>query len=241
MKHALLALAIVLSFSCTAGDPPSYDTHETFDAKVEQYRKDLTAWRKTRGDQHMAWRKEILMPAWEKMSAAQWKQHELDLSRKCGQRDASVVHDQAYSHCREELLNKLLSDIDSQYEPIDHYIERLGGEEPKPEYPKYNLKPSPPTEHEIQYERAQKECNDSGGQWTTLIHADGLDQYHNTMHCREAPPLSNEPRSQDRLLDYRITVSHDRRSNKVVRFARIPWEAPQDNSLESPGEEARRD
>ena len=237
MKPALLAFAIVSGLGCTAGDPPTYDTHETFDAKVEQYRKDYSAWLDERRARFEGWREAVFIPARERVSEDQWEQYKLDLGRECV--DGATTGSDTYADCRKTLLDTLLADVDSRYETIDQYIERLGGEEPKPEYPKYNLKPSPPTEHEIQYERANQECIDSGGQWTTSMHADGPDQYHNTMHCLEMRPPANDPRWRDHLLDYRITVSHDRRSHQVVGFSRVLRDTPGEQPPDSPGEGGR--
>ena len=216
----LVVVPLALASSCTAGASPTYDTHETYDAKVEQWGKDRSEWIAKRRATYNGWREGILNPAIESVSADQWEEHEFNSSRECGEKPAEGSDDLAYSQCHEALFNKFLADNYDGYEALDEYIERQGGEEPEPEYPKYQLKPSPPTEHEIEYEKAKQECDDAGGQWITLLHADGKDYYYNTMRCLQERPPAHDPGWEAQLLPYDIDVAYDRRSDKVIEFTR---------------------
>lgn len=213
-------LALVIAAGCHAGASPSYDTHETFDAKVEQWEQDYSEWLGKRRARYDAWREGFLNPAIGSVRAEKWEEHETNANRECGEKPAEGTDDQTYRQCREALLDRFLVDNYDRYVPLDEYVARHGGEEPKPEYPKYQLKPSPPTEHEIAYEKSIQECDDAGGQWITSEHGDGQDFYFNTMRCLKELPPAHDPGWEDRLLPHEITVEYDRRSHKVIEFTR---------------------
>lgn len=218
-------LALVLAAGCTAASR-TYDTHETYDAKVAQYRKDYSEWLAKRRATYDGWQEGILNPAIESVGADQWEQYETDINRECGEEPAEGSDDQAHRQCREALFNRLLADNYDEYVTLDEYKARHGGEEPKPEYPKYKLKPSPPTKHETEYEKAKQECDDAGGKWITSLHGDGADFYANTMRCLEELPPAHDPGWEDQLLPYYITVEYDRRSHRITEFTRTLRKSP---------------
>lgn len=219
-------LALVLAVGCKAGAAPTYDTHETYDAKVEQYRKDYSEWLDRRRARYDGWREGIRNPAIESVGADQWEEHETDANRECGEKPAEGSDDKAYRRCRAALLDRLLAKNYDGYVTLDQYTARHGGEEPKPEYPKFNLRPSPPTEHEIEYEKAVQECRDAGGQWITSEHGDGQDFYFNIMRCLKELPPAHDSGWEDQLLPYYISVEYDRRSHKIVEFIRTLRTSP---------------
>ncbi|MXY57388.1 MAG: hypothetical protein F4Y41_13515 [Gammaproteobacteria bacterium] len=219
-------LALVLAAGCHAGASPTYDTHETFDAKVEQWNRDHSEWLDTRRATYDAWREGILNPAIESVDVDQWEEYETNANKECGEKPAEGAEDQTYRECREALFDGFLADNYDRYITLDEYVARHGGEEPKPEYPKYNLKPSRPTEHEIAYEKAEQECDDAGGQWITSLHGDGQDFYFNAMRCLKELPPAHDPGWEDRLLPYDISVEYDRRSHKIVEFTRTLHQSP---------------
>ncbi|MCY3621246.1 MAG: hypothetical protein OXH68_05975 [Gammaproteobacteria bacterium] len=219
-------LALVLAAGLSAGASPIYDTHETYDAKVEQYSKDYSAWLDRRRATYDAWREGIRNPAVERVGAEKWEEYETNANRECGEKPAEGSDDQGYRQCRDALFDSLLADNHDGYVTLVEYIARHGGDEPKPEYPKYKLKPSPPTEHEMEYERAEQECDDAGGQWITSEHGDGQDFYFNTMRCLKELPPAHDPGWDDQLLPYTISVEYDRRSHKVIEFTRTVRKSP---------------
>lgn len=226
MQSSSVIFALALAFACTAEASPTYDTHETYDAKVEQWGKDRSEWLHKRRARYDAWREGILNAALESVSADQWDEHEISAHIECGEKPAEGADDQAYRQCREALLDSLLANNYDGYETLDEYIERRGGEEPEPPYPKYRLEPSPPTEHELAYEKAKQECDDAGGQWITALHGDAKDYYVNTMRCLKERPPAHDPGWEDQLLPYYITVTYDGRSDQVIEFTRTLPESP---------------
>ena len=191
---------------------------------MEQWKQDHSEWLDGRRARYDAWREGIRNPAIESVGAdvgaEKWDEYETHANRECGEKPAEGADDQAYRQCHGTLFDRFLADNYEGYETLDEYIARHGGEEPKPEYPKYKLKPSPPTQHEIEYEKAEQECDDAGGQWITSEHGDGRDFYFNTMRCLEDLPPAHDPGWDDHLLPYTISVEYDRRSHKVVVFTR---------------------
>ena len=226
MQSGSVIFALALASGCTTEAPPTYDTHETYDAKVEQWGKDRSEWLHKRRARYDAWREGILNAALESVSADQWDEHEISADIECGEKPAEGADDQAYRQCREALLDSLLADKYDGYETLAEYIERRGGEEPEPPYPKYRLEPSPPTEHEMAYEKAKQECDDAGGQWIAASHGDAKDYYVNSMRCLEEHPPAQDPRWEDQLLPYYITVTYDNRSHQVIKFTRTLPESP---------------
>lgn len=218
-------LTLVLAVGCS-GASPTYDTHETFDAKVEQWSRDYSEWLDKRRARYDDWREGILNPAIESVGADQWEKYEADVNRECGEKPAEGSDDQAHRQCLEALFDRLLADNYDEYVTLDEYKARHGGEEPKPEYPKYILKPSPPTEHEIGYEKAEQECDNVGGKWITSVHGDGQDFYFNAMRCLKGTPLARDPGWEDQLLPYYITVDYDRRSHEIIGFTRTLGRSP---------------
>ena len=226
LKFLAMVPVLLLMAGCGSIVPPKYDTHETYDAKIEQWRVDYWKWRDTRHARYETWRDEFLDPALESVSDEQWHEHELDVHRKCGRKPSRSSKDSAYDRCKETLLNQLLVENFGAFETFDTYLERQGGEEPEPERPTYNLKPSPPSQFDIANEKAERACSDAGGQWIRVLHADAWDWYSDRMRCLKERPSFNDPaRTRDKsLLPYEIWIRYDRRSQVILDFRRLRWE-----------------
>ncbi|MYD98994.1 MAG: hypothetical protein F4X98_16615 [Gammaproteobacteria bacterium] len=234
-NSTLLVGLLVLAGSAAADSPtdvstanvPAYDSHDTFDAKVEEYRREygeFLARRRALWDGYMD---SVVTPVFKSQSDADKKRME-DTSAAlddCG--DDPEGYGPAtdeYHDCRGGLFEKLMAAMG--YETYAEYAERNGGDPEPPTYPVYHLEPAPPTAHEIAYEEAKKECADKGGSWVMQSHGDGPDAYFNWLRCwkhnpgEPTPPPGDPFWQQEPLLPYDAVVTHDRRSHKVLKFSR---------------------
>ena len=139
----------------TTDDLATYDTHATHDAKVEQYRRDYGNCLTQRRATYRRWRETVEVPARNNVTESQWKDFQATVETKCAESGDSGSP--SISECRSLLLDEFLSKISDGYESLNRY-EARHGVGPPPTYPEYNLAPSPPTDHEIEYEQAKKEC-----------------------------------------------------------------------------------
>lgn len=209
----------------TTDDLATYDTHATYDAKVEQYRRDYGDWLAKRRATYRRWRETVEAPARNSVTESQWRDFQATVETKCakgGDSDSSSI-----SECRSLILDEFLSKISDGYESLNRYDARHGVG-PPPTYPEYNLAPSPPTEHEIEHEQAKKECAEEDGEWVTLIHYHGRDSYTSAYRCwkenvfRLDPKLELDDPAWNPLVSYDIQVRFDRRSNKLLKFEKYP-------------------
>lgn len=200
-----------------------YDTHATYDTTVEQYRRDYQKWLIERRAVYRTWRTTIHDPALKSISETKWEEFKSTVKSECENRpdDSSKT----YSACRSSQLDEFLSNVFDSYESLADYEERHGAGL-QPEYPTYNLAPSPPSEHDIGYAGAKRACAEKGGTWTTFFHWDGWDDFGNTMRCRRENVYELDPRPDpddpiwDSLLPYDISVEYDRRSKKLLKFSK---------------------
>lgn len=225
-KLAAPMLVLLIPVGCAVNTPPKYDTHETYDSKVEQYGIDYNEWLTNRRTRYRIWKDEIYDPAVQSVSAQQWDQYNVNVERECGRKAGRYQNDSEFGQCRERLFNRLLVENFSAFEALEAYIERQGGEDPKPERPKYKLKPSPPSKYDIEYEEAKQACGLAKGQWITVLHADDRDWFANWMRCLVEQPPVHDPAWDDSLLPYEIYVKYDRRSKVIIEFDRIPKDSP---------------
>lgn len=73
-----------------------------------------------------------------------------------------------------------------------------------------------------EYEFAKQECADEGGQWVSSLHWDGWKEYGYVLRCLEESRLpANDPRWDDRLLTYDISVTYSRDTYKGIGFKRL--------------------
>lgn len=211
----------------------NYDNHDTFDAKVEEYRREygeFLARRRALWDGYMD---SVVTPIFNSQSDADRKKME-DTSAAlddCGDEPEGYgPATDEYHDCRGGLFEKLMAAMG--YETYTEYAERNGGDPEPPTYPVYHLEPAPPTAHEIAYEKAKQECADKGGSWVWQSHGDGPDTYVYWMRCwkhnpgEPAPPPGDSFWLQEPLLPYDAVVTHDRRSRKVLKFNRESQDHP---------------
>lgn len=160
--------------SFTEDAPPIYDTHETYDAKVEQYERDYRAWLLKRRATYRHWEESILKSENSRVSDEQRDEYESSVKTDCEAKpERSSL---TYSECRSALFEELLHTVYDGYQSLEEY-ETEHGAGPEPEYPKYNLAPLPPTEHDIEYESAKRECAEKGGTWIWYLHYRQKDSY----------------------------------------------------------------
>ena len=81
-----------------------------------------------------------------------------------------------------------------------------------------------------EYEIAKQECEDEGGQWVESLHWDGSREYGYTLRClNEARLPVRDPRWEDRLLPYDISVTYSRDTYKEIGFKRLAIEDESDS------------
>ncbi|MCY4129233.1 MAG: hypothetical protein OXG15_08345 [Gammaproteobacteria bacterium] len=201
--------------------PPIYDTHETYDAKVEQYWKDYGKWLNKRRATYRHWKESILKPAHSRVSDDQRDEYESSVKTDCvAKPERSSL---TYLECTSALFEELLHTVYDGYQSLEEY-ETEHGAGPEPEYPKYNLAPSPPTEHDIEYESAKRECAEKGGTWIWYLHYHAKDFDFYGMRClkKDIKDLNPRPEQGDPiwnpLLHYEIDVKRDPRSRKLLEF-----------------------
>ncbi len=209
----------------TTDDLATYDTHATYDAKLEQYGRDYGEWLTQRRATYRRWRETVEAPARSIVTESQWRDFQATVETKCakgGDSDSSSI-----SECRSLILGEFLSKLSDGYQSLNRY-EARHGVGPPPTYPKYNLAPSPPTDHEIEYEQAKKDCAEKNGEWVSLIHYHGWDWYAYSYRCwkevvfRRGPKLALDDPVWNPLVSYDIYVRFDRRSNKLLKFEKYP-------------------
>ena len=220
MQRAVVVLLLILGVGCTSFTSPQYDTHESYDARVEQWGEDHSEWLAKRRANYAAWRDGVLRPAMKSLDPDQSEERRLEYESECGSAPDKGNDDSEYRECEQTIFDKHLAENYNRYETFDEFVARHGGEDPRPEYPKYRLKPAPPTKHEIAFKTAEKECDDVGGQWITRAHYDGFDWYTNDMRCLLERPPARDPGWKENLLPYDIFVTYDRRSNRITKFSR---------------------
>ena len=225
LKLAATVPVFLLMLGCGASVSPKYDTHETYDAKIAQWRIDRAEWRDIHRTRRRTWRDEFLNPALDSVSDEQWYYHDLDVYRKCGTKPLRSTSDASYDRCKEALFDQLLAENFDAFETFDTYLERQGGEEPEPERPTYNLKPAPPSQFDIANEKAERACDDVEGQWIRVLHARDWDWYTERMRClKERPKFDDRQAYDESLLPYEIWLRIDRRSEVILDFRRLRWE-----------------
>ncbi len=80
-----------------------------------------------------------------------------------------------------------------------------------------------------EYEVAKQECADEDGQWVESLHWDGSERYGYTLRCLPESRLpAHDPRWEDRLLPYDISVTYSRDTYKEIGFKRLPLEEDSD-------------
>lgn len=203
--------------------PPLYDTNETYDAKVEQYKRDYGVWFLKRRAAYRKWKESILNPALSRVSDEQHDRYQTSVETDCvAKPERSSL---TYSECGSALFEELLHTVYDGYQSLEEY-ETEHGAGPPPEYPKYNRAPSPPTEHDIEYESANRECAEKGGTWIWYLHYHAKDFDFYGMRClkKDVKDLNPRPEHDDpiwnSLLHYYIDVKRDPRSNKLLEFRR---------------------
>lgn len=71
-----------------------------------------------------------------------------------------------------------------------------------------------------QFDLAKRECAEAGGLWVTYIHADGWDNWVDSMRCLAERPPAHDPGWCEPLLPYHVTVEYDRRTKMIIEFTR---------------------
>lgn len=80
-----------------------------------------------------------------------------------------------------------------------------------------------------EHEKAKQECTDEDGQWVESLHWDGAGTYGYTLSCLpESREPAHDPRWEDRLLPYDISVIYSRDTYKEIGFKRLPLEEDSD-------------
>lgn len=220
MQRAVVVLLLILGVGCASFTSPTYDTHESYDARVEQWGKDHSEWLAKRRANSAAWRDGVLKPAMKRLDPDQSEERRLEYESECGSAPDKGNDDSEYRECRQTIFDKHLAENYDRYETFDEFVARHGGEDPRPEYPKYRLRPAPPTKHEIAFKTAEKECADVNGQWIWWSHGHGPDSYFYTMRCLRERPPARDPGWNQHLLPYEIHLTYDGRSHQITSFGR---------------------
>ena len=92
-----------------------------------------------------------------------------------------------------------------------------------------------------EYEKAQKECAEKGGEWVTTLHMDGLDRFANSLRCWSRDDPRRRPGDgrwkEEGLLPYDVTVSYGGGTGRVIGFVRKYQriqEKPEDGKQKTP-------
>ena len=89
--------------------------------------------------------------------------------------------------------------------------------------------PSGPPDFLKEYEIAKQECAEADGKWVTSLHWDGAERYGFILRClKESRPPPHDPRWDDRLLPYDISVTYSRETYKEIGFKRVAIEQEAD-------------
>ena len=224
LKLVATLLTLLITVGCASNMPQQYETHENYHAKVAQYRIDRVDWLDRRRIRYRTWRDAIYDPALKSVSTEQREEYEVSVQHTCGTKAGEYIIDSEYGRCRERHLSQLLVENVEAFESLDAYIDRQGGEEPKPKRPNYQLQPPPLSQHDIEYEKAMQACELLNGQWITRIHMDDWDSFENRMRCLETRPPAHDCAWLDSLLPYEIQIEYNRKSKVIIEFKQIPWE-----------------
>ena len=122
------------------------------------------------------------------------------------------------------LLRFVISDMARELQEKSKQVER---EEPEGPLSQEELEELPDFLRE--YEKAKQECADGGGQWVKSQLWNGAEKYGYTLRClpeSRLPPY--DPRWEDRLLPYEISVTYSRDTYKEMGFERLPLEEDSD-------------
>lgn len=123
------------------------------------------------------------------------------------------------------LLRFVISDMARELREKSKQVER---EEPDAPLSQEELEELPDFLRE--YEKAKQECADEGGQWVVSLHWDGAERYGYTLRCLPESRLpAHDPRWEDKLLPYDISVTYSRDTYKEIGFKRLAIEEESDS------------
>lgn len=104
----------------------------------------------------------------------------------------------------------------------------LSAPEQQSDTPTQTVDADTPPNPAAEFEKADQECTNKGGEWASYFHGDGADFYLESMRCWSNRPPANALRWRDRgsgVLPYDITVVYDTGTGEITRFYRIDPEA----------------